>query len=95
MKHICSIDKRKKEVMDLLEKLNLQSEYIKENEIKIFGKADIYGKFLETGHFYLEKQSKRLNRRVHKWTCAGMQAIESYLRQHALNLPRRPSTPME
>ena len=59
-------------------------------EIEIFNKANIYGRFLESGHVYFEKQSNRNNNRVHKWPCAGMKAIESYIRQHALKLPRYP-----
>lgn len=77
-----------REKLELLGKLSLPYKYLEENEIEIFGKNDIYGVFLETGHFHLEKHSRRLI----KWTCEGMQAVELYLRQHALNLPRRSST---
>jgi hypothetical protein len=84
MKNVCSVDKRKKEVFNVLEKLGLLYEFIDDNTIKIYGKSDLYGHFLDTGHLYLEKQSRRLNRRVHGWTCEGIQAIESHIRQHGL-----------
>ncbi|WP_028393993.1 hypothetical protein [Bacillus cihuensis] len=81
---VCHREERKQEVIALLTELNIHFEFIEENEIKIFGKTHIYGTFLSSGHVHLEKESKRLNRRVHKWPCAGMQAITSYLKQHAL-----------
>lgn len=81
----CMVEERKEEVKELLTKLQLPYEFINENEIKIFGKSHIYAQFLSTGHVHLEKDSRRLQQgRVHKWTCAGMKAITSYLKEHAL-----------
>ncbi|MCD4839934.1 hypothetical protein LRS37_13845 [Neobacillus sedimentimangrovi] len=85
LKFQCSPEKRKQEVESLLNELNLEFEFIGENQIKIYGKKyHIFGEFLATGHVYLFKYNDKWKRNTHKWTCAGMQAITSYLKQHAL-----------
>jgi len=84
LKYQCSPEKRKKEVADLIEKFNLEWEIVDENRIKIIGKYLILGEFLNTGHVTLIKYNDKLKRNTNKWTCAGMQAITSYLKQHAL-----------
>ncbi|MBM7610131.1 hypothetical protein JOD29_003410 [Lysinibacillus composti] len=84
LKYQCSPDKRKQEVVSLLNELNLEFEFLGENQIKILGKYLILGEFLPTGHVYLFKYNDKWKKNTHKWTCAGIQAITSYLKQHAL-----------
>lgn len=81
------VDDRKLGVLELLKKLNLRYEYIEENEILIFGKeADIFATFLDNGPVHLEKQNHHSDKKVDVWTCQGMQAIESYLKEHLMNI---------
>lgn len=80
----CSPQQRKQEIASLLDELHLDSEYIDDNNIKILGKYAIFAEFLPTGHVTLFKYNHKWKRNTHKWTCEGMQAITSYLKQHAL-----------
>ncbi|MDT0161624.1 hypothetical protein [Bacillus sp. AG4(2022)] len=87
--HTAFVDS-KTELERLLERYNLNYSFKADREFIIYGKSKLYGSITELGFVYLEKESKRYNRRVHKWECKSMGAVDSYIRQHALEIPRNP-----
>ncbi|MCR8871992.1 hypothetical protein MRBLBA21_005041 [Peribacillus frigoritolerans] len=84
MNFVCTPEERKQEVADLLKELKVPYEFMGNTRIKIFGKSDIFGEFLVTGHVNVYKYSRDLKRDVRKHRLATMKAIESYMRKHAI-----------
>ncbi|MBW9219819.1 hypothetical protein K1I43_15340 [Anoxybacillus sp. ST70] len=75
---------QKNDVVNLLKELNL-SYRLENNELEIRGhQCIIYGEFFPSGHLFLYKLSEKSGKYVHAHTCAGMKAITSYIRNHAL-----------
>jgi hypothetical protein len=77
-------EERKKEIVDLLKGLKVGFEFIEEFKFIVYGKYDIFGEILETGYVPLYKYNHVRKTNTHTHTCAGIQAISSYMKQHAL-----------
>lgn len=84
VKYKCDPGKRKQEITQLLNELKVGIEFTETNKFKVFGKYEIFGEIIYSGHVALRKFNSILNRYTHIHTCAGIKAVASYMKQHAL-----------